>query len=238
MKRTGLTMAAALALLMACAGGKEADMAAFMLKSEAFADGATLPAQFTCDGEDQSPPLSWSEPPQGTKSFALVVDDPDAPSGTFRHWGAFNIPASTRGLPAGAGNETAGDVAQARNDFGRPGYGGGPVGPVVPGQRVAQGNAGLSKDVPPFVAATGLNKVAGLNVVGLRRAGFSAEDRAEIKAAFRLLYESDLNVSQALEQARAREWGEPAQAFFDFVAGAKRRGICSLRRVRDKSGAE
>jgi Raf kinase inhibitor-like YbhB/YbcL family protein len=124
MKRTGLTMAAALALLMACAGGKEADMAAFMLKSEAFADGATLPAQFTCDGEDQSPPLSWSEPPQGTKSFALVVDDPDAPSGTFRHWGAFNIPASTRGLPAGAGNETAGDVAQARNDFGRPGYGG------------------------------------------------------------------------------------------------------------------
>ena len=95
-----------------------------------------------------------------------------------------------------------------------------------------------SKDVPPFVAATGLNKVAGLNVVGLRRAGFSAEDRAEIKAAFHLLYESGLNVSQALTQARAREWGEPAQAFFDFVAGAKRRGICSLRRARGTSGAE
>jgi UDP-N-acetylglucosamine acyltransferase len=103
---------------------------------------------------------------------------------------------------------------------------------------VAQGNSGLSKDVPPFVAATGLNKVAGLNVVGLRRAGFSAEDRAEIKAAFHLLYESGLNVSQALVQARAREWGKPAQAFFDFVAGAKRRGICSLRRVRDRGGAE
>ena len=103
---------------------------------------------------------------------------------------------------------------------------------------VAQGNSGLSKDVPPFVAATGLNKVAGLNVVGLRRAGFSAEDRAEIKAAFRLLYESDLNVSQALEQARAREWGKPAQYFFDFVAGAKRRGICSLRRVRSTVSGE
>ena len=103
---------------------------------------------------------------------------------------------------------------------------------------VAQGNSGFSKDVPPFVAATGLNKVAGLNVVGLRRAGFSAEDRAEIKAAFHLLYESGLNVSQALTQARAREWREPAQAFFDFVAGAKRRGICSLRRARGTSGPE
>ena len=103
---------------------------------------------------------------------------------------------------------------------------------------LAQGNSGLSKDVPPFVAATGVNKVAGLNVVGLRRAGFSVEDRAEIKAAFRLLYESDLNVSQALAQARTREWGKPAQAFFDFVATAKRRGICSLRRTRGTSAAE
>ena len=107
---------------------------------------------------------------------------------------------------------------------------------------ITQGNSGFSKDIPPFVAAAGLNKVAGLNVVGLRRAGFSAEDRAEIKAAFRLLYESGLNVSQALAQARAREWGKPAQAFFDFVAGAQtprdlqpaagarheRRGIVSL----------
>lgn len=99
-------------------------MPSFMLNSAAFANGAALPTQFTCDGEDQSPPLSWTEPPDGTKSFALVVDDPDAPSGTFRHWAAFNIPASTRGLPAGAGNEPAGDIAQAENDFGRPGYGG------------------------------------------------------------------------------------------------------------------
>ena len=94
-------------------------MAGFMLKSDTFADGGQLPAQFTCDGADQSPPLNWSEPPSGTKSFALVVDDPDAPSGTFRHWGAFDIPASARDLPAGASA-----MAQARNDFGKSGYGG------------------------------------------------------------------------------------------------------------------
>jgi Raf kinase inhibitor-like YbhB/YbcL family protein len=115
---------AVVAMLASCSSPKEVKMADFMLKSDAFAEGAVLPTQFTCDGEDQSPPLNWSEPPSGTKSFALVVDDPDAPSGTFRHWAAFNIPAGTRALPAGAGNETAGDIAQAQNDFGRPGYGG------------------------------------------------------------------------------------------------------------------
>ena len=92
--------------------------------------------------------------------------------------------------------------------------------------------SGFSKDIPPFVVAAGVNKVVGLNVVGLRRAGFSAEERAEIKAAFRLLYESGLNVSQALAQAREQSWGAPAQAFFDFVAGAKRRGICGGPRTR------
>ena len=95
-------------------------MADFMLKSDAFADGQALPTQFTCDGADQSPPLAWSEPPPGTKSFALIVDDPDAPSGLFRHWGAFDIPANARNLPAGA----RGEFAQAQNDFGKPGYGG------------------------------------------------------------------------------------------------------------------
>ena len=102
---------------------------------------------------------------------------------------------------------------------------------------VTQGSSGFGKDIPPFVAAAGVNKVVGLNVVGLRRAGFSAEERAEIKAAFRLLYESGLNVSQALVQARAQSWGAPAQAFFDFVASAKRRGICGLRRAGGKNDA-
>jgi UDP-N-acetylglucosamine acyltransferase len=98
---------------------------------------------------------------------------------------------------------------------------------------ITQGISGFGKDIPPYVAAAEVNKVVGLNVVGLRRAGFDANDRAEIKAAFRLLYESGLNVAQALAQAREKTWGEPAQIFFDFVAKAKRRGICALRRRRD-----
>jgi hypothetical protein len=89
------------------------------LISDAFANGGAIPAYHTCDGSNQSPPISWGEPPQGTKSFALVIDDPDAPSGTFRHWGAFDIPASTRRLGAG---QQAG--TQAVNDFGNRGYGG------------------------------------------------------------------------------------------------------------------
>ena len=99
-------------------------MTGFMLTSSAFIDGQALPKEFTCDGADQSPPLQWSEPPAGTKSFALVVDDPDAPSGTFRHWGAFNIPAVARELAPGAGNQDEGLMGQVRNDFGKPGYGG------------------------------------------------------------------------------------------------------------------
>jgi UDP-N-acetylglucosamine acyltransferase len=97
---------------------------------------------------------------------------------------------------------------------------------------ITQGTSGFGKDIPPYVAAAGINKVVGLNVVGLRRSGFEAADRAEIKAAFRLLYESGLNVSQALAQARAKTWREPAQAFFDFIASSKRRGICALRQAR------
>lgn len=89
------------------------------LTSDAFQEGQPIPTQYTCDGADQSPPLRWGEPPQGTKSFALVVDDPDAPSGTYRHWGAYDIPAATRAIAAGQkiGSEAA-------NDFGKPGYGG------------------------------------------------------------------------------------------------------------------
>ena len=102
---------------------ENATLAKLDLTSSAFADGQALPAQFTCSCAGQSPPLSWSQPPQGTKSFALVVDDPDAPSGTFRHWGAYDIPANLRSLDAGAGNSAGSAFAQALNDFGKPGYG-------------------------------------------------------------------------------------------------------------------
>ena len=87
------------------------------LLSPAVQDGAPIAGQFTCDGANQAPPLSWSEPPAGTRSFALVLDDPDAPGGTFRHWGVYDIPAPARALPAPG-------AAEAINDFGKPGYGG------------------------------------------------------------------------------------------------------------------
>ncbi|HEU4957124.1 MAG TPA: YbhB/YbcL family Raf kinase inhibitor-like protein [Sphingomicrobium sp.] len=122
--RRGVKTAALLAFLAGCGAESEAEMTGFLLKSSAFADGSALPTEFTCDGADQSPPLEWSEPPRGTKSFALIVDDPDAPSGTFSHWAAFNIPGTARDLAPGAGNQSEGMMIQAKNDFGKPGYGG------------------------------------------------------------------------------------------------------------------
>ena len=89
------------------------------LTSDAFTGGQPIPARFTCDGAGEAPTLSWDDPPSGTKSFALVIDDPDAPSGTFRHWGVFDIPASARSL----GNAQRGGT-EVVNDFGKPGYGG------------------------------------------------------------------------------------------------------------------
>jgi UDP-N-acetylglucosamine acyltransferase len=95
---------------------------------------------------------------------------------------------------------------------------------------LTQGASGFSKDIPPFVIAAEINYVFGVNVIGLRRAGFSGRDRDEIKAAFKLLYMSGLNISQALEKAAAMELGAPAREFFAFVAAAGKRGICPLKR--------
>ena len=89
------------------------------LISDRFKNGQPIPKQFTCDGADQTPVLRWGAPPEGTKSFALVIDDPDAPSGTFRHWGVFDIPASARSI--GDGKHVGTEVT---NDFDKPGYGG------------------------------------------------------------------------------------------------------------------
>lgn len=88
------------------------------LTSDAFKNGQAIPSEYSCEGAGHSPPLKWGEPPPGTKSFALVVDDPDAPSGLFRHSGAWDIPASARSL---AGGQSLG--RQAVNGFGKSGYG-------------------------------------------------------------------------------------------------------------------
>ena len=93
---------------------------------------------------------------------------------------------------------------------------------------IAQGASAFSKDIPPFTLAAERNTVAGLNAVGLRRAGLDTARRQEIKNAFKLLYKSGLNTAQALAASEELDWGEDAREFFDFVRAAKKRGICDL----------
>ena len=95
------------------------------LSSSAISDGSAIPRRYTCNGEDVSPPLEWSDAPPGTRSFVLLCDDPDAPSGTWYHWAAYDMPANQTALAPGAAQhvERLG-FKQAINDFQRVGYGG------------------------------------------------------------------------------------------------------------------
>ncbi|MBN1206379.1 MAG: YbhB/YbcL family Raf kinase inhibitor-like protein [Myxococcaceae bacterium] len=100
------------------------------LTSPRFGDGDTIPIAFTCEGEDKSPPLHWGEVPPGTRSLALIVEDPDAPDPrhpqrTWCHWVLYNIPPGTRGLPEGASAQTLPrGTLEGLNDWDRQGYGG------------------------------------------------------------------------------------------------------------------
>ena len=92
------------------------------LTVKGFADGASIPKANTCEGGDSAPALEWSNEPAGTQGFALILDDPDAPGGTWNHWLLWDIPAHVHSLPAGFAPGTLG--ASGKNDFGKPGYGG------------------------------------------------------------------------------------------------------------------
>jgi Raf kinase inhibitor-like YbhB/YbcL family protein len=96
------------------------------VSTTAFLSGGAIPRSYTCDGEGTSPDLSWTGAPAGVQSFAVIADDPDAPSGTFTHWLIWNSPAQSKGLEKGVPNdETLTDGArQGRNGFGRIGYAG------------------------------------------------------------------------------------------------------------------
>ncbi len=100
--------------------------ASLTISSPAIRDGGRIPSVFTCRGSDKSPPLAWSGVPDGTKTLAIVVEDPDAPGGIFIHWVAFNIPANSSGLEEGVPNrsELPSGGTQGVNSFGRVGYGG------------------------------------------------------------------------------------------------------------------
>lgn len=96
---------------------------AFTLRSPAFAGDDRIPHRFARDGANLSPPLEWSDPPEGTRSYALIVEDPDAPRGMFRHWAVFDIPTDKRRLDEGEGARGT-ELRQGANDFGNPGYDG------------------------------------------------------------------------------------------------------------------
>jgi Raf kinase inhibitor-like YbhB/YbcL family protein len=112
--------------------GEEAPMT-IQLTSPAFEEGADIPRNYTCDGEDISPPLSWSGVPDQARSLVLICDDPDAPRGTWTHWVLYDLPPGATGLPEGlptdqtirvgsGGGEH--EARQGKNDFRKPGYGG------------------------------------------------------------------------------------------------------------------
>jgi Raf kinase inhibitor-like YbhB/YbcL family protein len=106
--------------------------AALTVNSSAFTEGGGIPARYTCEGQDVSPPLAWSGLPAGTKSLALIVDDPDAPDPkapkrTWVHWVLYDIPPTATSLPEGGALPSG--IREGRNDWGRKGYGG-PCPPV------------------------------------------------------------------------------------------------------------
>jgi Raf kinase inhibitor-like YbhB/YbcL family protein len=103
----------------------------FVIESPAFESEGMISSRYTCDDEDVSPKLSWTGPPAGSRSFALICDDPDAPMGTWVHWVVYNIPADINALPEALPPQErfADGMLQGKNDFGRSGY----DGPCPPG---------------------------------------------------------------------------------------------------------
>ncbi len=125
------------------------------ISSPVFEDGGTIPVKYTCDGENISIPLRFSDIPEETESLALIMDDPDAPSGVFVHWVIYNMPAGLSALPEGISNEPylEGGILQGVNSFGKIGYSG-PCPPDGPHRymfklyaldTILEADAGLSK---------------------------------------------------------------------------------------------
>jgi Raf kinase inhibitor-like YbhB/YbcL family protein len=120
-------LAAGVVVLVAAGASPAKDSLSKMeLQTTAFRAGGKIPIPYTCSGANSSPALSWSQPPPRTESLALIVDDPDAPGGTWVHWVVYNLPAAARQLPerVPAGESIEGGGKQGLNDFPNNGYGG------------------------------------------------------------------------------------------------------------------
>lgn len=126
------------------------------IRTDAFAPGASIPEKYTCSGENISPPLAISGVPQSAKALVLVVDDPDAPAGTFVHWVVYNMPPRTDRIDAGVkpAQTMPGGGMQGRNDFGRAGYGG-PCPPPGSPHHYRFRLFALSSQITPPQSATG-----------------------------------------------------------------------------------
>src|SRR5258707_9111987 len=111
---------------VARSGQQEAQIMSLHVTTSAFPSEGTIPKKFTCDGPDVSPPLAWGGAPPGTQSFALILDDPDAPVGTWVHWVLYDLPANTKELVEGVAKQEqlSNGARQGRNDFRKIGYGG------------------------------------------------------------------------------------------------------------------
>ncbi len=115
--------------LLICPAGYAEETMPLTLTSTAFAENGAIPREYTCEGQDISPPLAWAGVPDGTRSLALIVDDPDAPDPakprmTWVHWVLYDIPPQVAALPAGAAKRLPTGIRQGLNDWKRPDYGG------------------------------------------------------------------------------------------------------------------
>jgi Raf kinase inhibitor-like YbhB/YbcL family protein len=124
--RAGMALFVAAAFLLAGkSGATTGAKTGLTLSSTAFTNGSRIPARYTCDGDNTSPPLSWSGIPSGTKSLALIVDDPDAPERTWVHWVLYNLPPDSAGVTQGAGmRDFPPGTRKGINDWHRADYGG------------------------------------------------------------------------------------------------------------------
>jgi Raf kinase inhibitor-like YbhB/YbcL family protein len=128
-RMNALFVTALLGCLVAAGGADKPNPQKVMnlqITSTAFSEGQPIPAKYSCEGSDISPPLKWTNAPANTKSFALIADDPDAPAGTWVHWVLYDLPPNTTGLPEDVAKTQfiAGNAKQGLNSWPRLGYGG------------------------------------------------------------------------------------------------------------------
>lgn len=182
-RQVGLALAAALAALFTLASVAAAG-SRLALRSPDISPGGAIPLvhvynQSGCQGGNTSPALYWNDPPAGTRSFAVLMFDPDAPGGGWWHWAAFDIPAAVNSLPAGAGNPARGllprGTIQVRNDWGSPGYAGPcpPSGPphhyrlMVYALRVSKLGLDASADAAQVASEARANALAESEIVAI-----------------------------------------------------------------------